>query len=124
PPTTAASRSRFRRCARGCGRGSLARPLSRSSRGRRSSIGSPLMERGRTSSTRLLAMAALAGGYVIAGKLGLTLAFVNASATAVWPPTGLAIASLLLWGIDLWPAVLVGAFVVNLTTSGDVLSSV
>jgi signal transduction histidine kinase len=52
------------------------------------------------------------------------LAFVNASATVVWPPTGLAIAALLLLGIELWPAILLGAFAVNLTTSGDLPSSV
>jgi signal transduction histidine kinase/CheY-like chemotaxis protein len=61
--------------------------------------------------------------YFLAGKLGLSLAFLNASATAVWPPTGLAIAALVLFGIRLWPAVLVGALAVNLTTSGDLPSS-
>src|SRR5439155_21700782 len=39
-------------------------------------------------------------------------------------PTGLAIAALLLFGTTLWPGVLIGAFAVNLTTSGDVVSSV
>jgi signal transduction histidine kinase/ActR/RegA family two-component response regulator len=62
--------------------------------------------------------------YFVAGKFGLMLAFVNASATVVWPPTGLAIAALLLLGIEFWPAILLGAFAVNLTTSGDVPSSV
>jgi signal transduction histidine kinase/CheY-like chemotaxis protein len=62
--------------------------------------------------------------YFLAGKLGLSLAFVNASATAVWPPTGLAIAALLLFGAQLWPAILIGALAVNLTTSGHLPSSV
>lgn len=62
--------------------------------------------------------------YFVAGKLGLTLAFVNASASAVWPPTGLAIAALLLLGTRFWPAILVGAFAVNLTTSGNLPSSI
>src|SRR5436309_1650765 len=35
----------------------------------------------------------LTGLYVLGGKFGLSLAFVNASASAVWPPTGLAIAA-------------------------------
>ncbi|HUL50336.1 MAG TPA: MASE1 domain-containing protein [Gemmatimonadales bacterium] len=61
--------------------------------------------------------------YVIAGKLGLTLAFVHASATAVWPPTGIAIAALLLLGLNAWPAIFAGAFLVNLTTAGTVLTS-
>jgi signal transduction histidine kinase/CheY-like chemotaxis protein len=78
----------------------------------------------RVSAERLLLSALLVALYFVVGKLGLTLAFVNASATAVWPPTGLAIASLLLIGPELWPAIFVGAFAVNLTTSGDLPSSV
>jgi signal transduction histidine kinase len=73
---------------------------------------------------RGLTFALLVSIYFVAGKLGLTLAFVNASATAVWPPTGLAIAALLLLGVGFWPAILVGAFAVNVTTSGDLPSSV
>ncbi|HKW78378.1 MAG TPA: MASE1 domain-containing protein, partial [Candidatus Limnocylindria bacterium] len=73
---------------------------------------------------RGLVLAALVAIYFVAGKLGLSLAFVNASASAVWPPTGLAIAGLLVLGIAYWPAILIGAFAVNLTTSGDVPSSV
>src|SRR5262249_61775590 len=61
--------------------------------------------------------------YIVAGKLGLSLAFVHASATAVCPPTGIALAALLVYGYALWPAVFVGAFVVNVTTAGTVASS-
>ncbi len=57
--------------------------------------------------------------YFALGKFGLSLAFVNASASAVWPPTGFALAALLLWGARLWPAVLIGAFLVNITTQGS-----
>ena len=39
-------------------------------------------------------LVALTGLYFVAGKLGLSLAFVHASATAVWPPTGIALAAL------------------------------
>ncbi|HVD52372.1 MAG TPA: MASE1 domain-containing protein, partial [Candidatus Udaeobacter sp.] len=73
---------------------------------------------------RGLSLALLVALYFVAGRLGLLLAFVNASASAVWPPTGLAIAALLLFGTTLWPGILIGAFAVNLATSGDVLSSV
>ena len=65
----------------------------------------------------------LAAVYVVAGKLGLTLAFVHVSATAIWPPTGIAIAAFLLLGYRVWPGILLGAFLVNLTTAGDALSS-
>lgn len=66
---------------------------------------------------------ALTAGYVVAAKLGLLLAFVHASATAVWPPTGIALAALLVLGVRVWPAILVGAFLVNLTTAGNVWTS-
>jgi signal transduction histidine kinase/integral membrane sensor domain MASE1 len=55
--------------------------------------------------------------------LGLRLAFVNASATAVWPPTGIALAAFLMLGYRVWPAILLGAFLVNVTTSGVVATS-
>lgn len=70
-----------------------------------------------------LTLAGLAAVYFAAGHLGLTLAFVNPSATAVWPPTGMAMAALLLLGVDAWPAVFVGAFFVNLVTAGTVMTS-
>jgi len=65
----------------------------------------------------------LAGVYFVAGKLGLTLAFVHASATAVWPPTGIALAAALLLGYRVWPALFAGAFLVNVTTEGSVWTS-
>ena len=60
------------------------------------------------------------GVYFAAAKLGLQLAIVHASATAVWPPTGIALASLLLFGYGTWPAIAVGAFLANITTHGTV----
>jgi integral membrane sensor domain MASE1 len=48
---------------------------------------------------------------------------VHESASAVWPPTGIALAALILSRNRLWPAVFAGAFVVNVTTAGAVLAS-
>ena len=59
----------------------------------------------------------------MAGKLGLSMAFLHASASAVWPPTGIAIGALLVGGSRLWPAILFGAFVVNITTAGSFATS-
>ena len=72
---------------------------------------------------RLGLLVAIAAAYFVAGKLGLQLAFSNPSATPVWAPTGIALATLLLAGYDVWPAILVGAFFVNLTTAGSVATS-
>ena len=65
----------------------------------------------------------LIGAYFVAGKLGLMVAFLHVSASPVWPPTGIALAALLLFGIRFWPAIFVGAFLVNLTTAGSVATS-
>src|SRR5216684_1623690 len=75
-------------------------------------------------SRNLTVLAALAAVYFVAGKLGLKLAFVNASATAVWPCTGIALAAFLILGYRVWPAILTGAFLVNLTTAGSVATSI
>jgi integral membrane sensor domain MASE1 len=58
--------------------------------------------------------------YFLTGKLGLMLAFVHPSATVVWPPTGIALAAFLLFGYEVWPAILLGAFLVNITTAGSI----
>jgi len=72
----------------------------------------------------VLKIAALATAYFVSGKFGLSLALVNTSTTAVWPPTGIALAALLLLGPRVWPGIAIGAFVVNFTTTADVPSSV
>jgi signal transduction histidine kinase len=70
-----------------------------------------------------LILAALFGLYVAAGKLGLSLAFVHASASPVWPPTGIALAAFLTLGYRVWPAIFAGAFAVNVTTMGSAATS-
>ncbi len=65
----------------------------------------------------------LAAAYFASAKLGLTLAFSNESVTAVWPPTGIALAALVLWGRRLWPGVLLGAFLANVTTDVPVYTA-
>src|SRR5215813_11396116 len=61
--------------------------------------------------------------YFIAGKLGLMLASLQASASPVWPPAGIALAALLLLGYRAWPAIFVGAFLVNVTIAGNLATS-
>lgn len=51
--------------------------------------------------------------YVAAAKLGLSLAYEHSSITAVWAPSGIALAALLLGGLRLWPGVALGAFLAN-----------
>ena len=81
-----------------------------------------LLVKQRSTSAWLL-LVLLVGAYFVAGKLGLMLAFLHVSASPVWPPTGMALAALLLFGIRFWPAIFVGAFLVNITTAGSVGTS-
>ncbi len=55
--------------------------------------------------------------YFTAAELGLSLASVHQNVTPVWPPTGIAIASLLIFGGRVWPGIFVGALAANLWTS-------
>jgi diguanylate cyclase (GGDEF)-like protein len=66
----------------------------------------------------------LAVVYFGAAKLCLRLALVNPSASAVWAPTGIALAALLIFGFRVWPGILLGAFLANVTTSGTILTSI
>lgn len=61
--------------------------------------------------------------YVVSGKLGLLFASVNPSATTIWAPTGIALASLLIFGYRVVPAIFLGAFFANSITAGTVLTS-
>lgn len=72
---------------------------------------------------RLALQGLLALSYFLTARLGLQLAFLNSSATTVWPPTGIALAGLLVGGCGMWPAILLGAFLANLATTGQLVTS-
>jgi diguanylate cyclase (GGDEF)-like protein len=65
----------------------------------------------------------LAFVYLLVGKLSLMLAFLHPSASAVWPNSGLALAALLVFGIELWPGIFLGAFLVHFLTDGSMGTS-
>src|ERR1700684_156781 len=58
-------------------------------------------------------LAAVALVYFAGAKFGLSLAFTTKQVTALWPPTGIAVAALLLFGLRVWPAIALGAFAIN-----------
>jgi PAS domain S-box-containing protein len=72
---------------------------------------------------RFVMMVLITLAYVLAGKIGLGFASIHVSASPVWAPAGMAVAFFLLFGFSLWPTILVGAFLVNVTTAGSVLTS-
>ncbi len=54
--------------------------------------------------------------YFVAAELGLSLAFIHTNVSPVWPPTGVAVAAVLLLGFRVWPGILIGAFAANVLT--------
>jgi signal transduction histidine kinase len=56
----------------------------------------------------LLMLAVVALGYYVAGRIGLELAYLNGAVAALWPPAGFGLAVLVLYGIRLWPAIVIG----------------
>jgi PAS domain S-box-containing protein len=66
---------------------------------------------------------AIGACYFVLARLGLLLAVIHPSASPVWPATGFAFAAVLLFGIRVWPALFIAAFLANVTASGGVSSS-
>jgi signal transduction histidine kinase len=76
--------------------------------------------RGQTVSERMIALgrrpavrygasiALVAAAYYLAGRLGLELAYLDGAVAALWPPAGLGIAVLFLYGVRLWPGIVIG----------------
>jgi PAS domain S-box-containing protein len=62
--------------------------------------------------------------YLAGAELGLSLASFHENVTPVWPPTGIAIASLLIFGRRVWPGVFLGALAANLPTHIPVASTI
>src|SRR5688572_20733444 len=67
-------------------------------------------------------VAVIAAAYYLSAKVGLDLAFATGSVTAVWPPTGIALAALVVWGPRLWPGVALGACLANAWTGVPLVS--
>jgi PAS domain S-box-containing protein len=62
--------------------------------------------------------------YFAAAEVGLSLASLHSNVTPVWPPTGIAIASLLIFGRRVWPGIFIGALAANLPTNIPVAAAV
>src|SRR5215475_9198561 len=58
--------------------------------------------------------------YFVLAKSGLALALIHPSASAIWPPTGFALAAIVLWGYRAWPAIFVAATIANAAAAGSI----
>ena len=62
--------------------------------------------------------------YLSVGKLGLSVPFTSGNVSPVWPASGVALASVLLWGYEIWPGVALAAFFVNFLSQIPAISSI
>jgi integral membrane sensor domain MASE1 len=67
-----------------------------------------------------LMIGAVAALYYGAGELGLLQQLVRGQVTPLWPPTGIALAALLLLGLRVWPGITLGAFLINVSLGPSV----
>src|ERR671924_1154593 len=65
----------------------------------------------------LVLVLGIAAAYCVTGRLGLLLALPPGYATAVWPPSGIALGAILLGGYRGWPGILLGSWLLNLAVS-------
>ena len=56
----------------------------------------------------------IAAAYFIFARLGLLFAYESSNSTPIWIPSGLALGIMLFFGKKIWPAITVGAFLVNI----------
>lgn len=61
--------------------------------------------------------------YFILAKLGLSFTVVTDNITLIWPPSGLALFVLLIFGFGFWPWVLLASFLANMTTDISIFAS-
>ncbi|MGW4166592.1 MASE1 domain-containing protein [Streptomyces chartreusis] len=71
--------------------------------------------------THALRLTIVAAAYYGSAKLGLEQQLVRGQVTPFWPPTGIALVALLIWGLRMWPGIAIGAFVVNAPLGPSIL---
>ncbi|MFJ6434669.1 MASE1 domain-containing protein [Streptomyces sp. NPDC091416] len=82
-------------------------------------VDSSRLRQHKATALKILVVAAL---YYATARLGLLQQLVRGQVTPLWPPTGIAVAALLLFGMRIWPGIAVGALVVNASIGPTVVS--
>ena len=78
----------------------------------------------RVTTATIVQIAIIAAAYFVVARIGLQLDAVAGFATLVWASSGIALASLLLFGYRVWPAIAIGAFAINYVTGAPILAAV
>ena len=81
---------------------------------RNSEVGTKGQDRGVSLIRTLLQLAVVALAYWLAAMVSLRLALVHGQVTPIWPPTGIALVAILVFGRRVWPSIFLGALAVNL----------
>lgn len=71
----------------------------------------------------LVVFAILVVSCYITGNFGNQLGLYHGSVTAIWPPTGIALAAILLRGKRVWPGIFLGDFLVHMKLTGSISNS-
>ncbi|MFD7531620.1 MULTISPECIES: MASE1 domain-containing protein [unclassified Streptomyces] len=75
----------------------------------------------RQHAVEVLTVLAVAACYYATARLGLLQQLVRGQVTPLWPPTGIAVAALLVFGVRIWPGIALGALAVNIAIGPSVL---
>jgi PAS domain S-box-containing protein len=75
----------------------------------------------RSAATYLVELSIVAASYIGLAESALLLPAINPAATPLWPPTGFALALVLLRGYRIWPAILVGSLSPHLMAGRSLL---
>ncbi len=71
----------------------------------------------------VISIALVATAYIVFAEIGFSMAYATKQVTAVWPPAGIAVACLLVFGYRIWPGVFLGAFVSNALSHEPLLTA-
>ncbi|MFD0337752.1 MASE1 domain-containing protein [Streptomyces sp. NPDC127117] len=75
----------------------------------------------RRQTVTVLTVLAVAAFYYTTARLGLLQQLVRGQVTPLWPPTGIAVAALLVFGMRIWPGIALGALAANIAIGPSVL---
>ncbi|MCT2543617.1 MULTISPECIES: MASE1 domain-containing protein [Streptomyces] len=75
----------------------------------------------RQHTVEVLTVLAVAACYYATARLGLLQQLVRGQVTPLWPPTGIAVAALLVFGTRIWPGIALGALAVNIAIGPSAL---
>ncbi len=81
-------------------------------------------DRARLGYRYVLQLAIVFALYFGAGKLGLAVPFTSSNVSPIWPAAGIAVAAVLIWGIQITPAIAFAAFLVNFLSPVPTFASI